>query len=144
MLLAAKILLTLTTLGYSVVPALFDTNSTHATNPTWDPHARFHIIWQVSSYVYLALLALFLIWTAGGDTWPLWLTVWFAVFAYGGFWTAVFARSIYGGHLVSKGNPVPHFNWNLGGKTFSTDANVTLFTGTLIVLIAGVICLIKA
>ena len=70
MLLTAKILLTIATLGYSAIPAMFDSNPTHATNPSFPGHARFHIVWQVSSYVYVALLALYLIWTAGAATAP--------------------------------------------------------------------------
>lgn len=128
MLLLTKILLTVVTLGYSAVPTFFDSNATHATNPGWDTHARFHVVWQVSSYVYVAILALYLIWTAGTDTWPLWQATLLAAFAYGGFWTAVLFRSVYGGTLVSKTNPVPAFTWNIGGRTIQTDANVTLFT----------------
>jgi len=144
MLLTAKILLTLATLGYSAVPALVDSNNTHATNPGWDTHARFHVVWQVSSYVYVALFALYLIWTAGTDTGPLWLAFVIAAAAYGGFWTAVITRPIYGGTLISKMNPVPDFNWNLGGKKFSTDANVTAFTLTVIILLSGAACILKA
>jgi len=68
MLLAIKILLTIATLGYSAIPGIFDSNNTHATNPSWTGHARYHIVWQVSSYVYVALLMLCLIWIAGADT----------------------------------------------------------------------------
>ena len=92
MLLTAKVLLTLATLGYAAIPALVDSNQTHATNPGWDPHARLHVVWQVSSYVYLGVLALYLIWTAGSDTWPLWLAAFMAAAGYGGFWTAVTLR----------------------------------------------------
>lgn len=73
MILLAKVLLTIATLGYSAIPAAFDSNDTHVTNPSFPGHARFHIVWQVSSYVYVAVLALYLIWTAGDDTRPLWL-----------------------------------------------------------------------
>ncbi len=137
MLIIAKLLLTIATLGYSLVPALVDSNKTHATNPGWDSHARFHVVWQVSSYVYLAVLALYLIWTAGSDTWPLWLAFFFAAAAYGGFWSAVFSRPMYGGTLVSKTNPVPNVNWNIAGTKYSTDANVTAFTIAVIILLAG-------
>jgi hypothetical protein len=45
--LIARALLTLNTLGYSLGPAIADFNRTHATNPLWTPHARFHVVWQV-------------------------------------------------------------------------------------------------
>lgn len=144
MLLTAKILLTLATLGFSFVPAAVDSNNTHATNPSWDPHARFHVVWQVSSYVYVAFIGLYLIWSAGAETWPLWLAFCIATAAYGGFWTAVLARGMYGGRLISKMNPVPDINWKFGGKKFATDANVTAFTMAVIVLLAGAACLLKA
>ena len=144
MLLIAKILLTIATLGYSAVPALFDSDKTHATNPGWDPHARFHVVWQVSSYVYLALLALYLIWTSGSDTRTLWLVAMFAAFAYGGFWTAVVFRWTYGGTLLSETNPVPAFRWNIAGLKFDTDANITLFAPALLILLAAMGALIKA
>ena len=38
--LIARALLTLNTLGYSLVPVFADFNKTHATNPLWTPHAR--------------------------------------------------------------------------------------------------------
>lgn len=141
--LLTKILLTIVTLGYSAVPTFFDSNETHATNPGWDSHARFHVVWQVSSYVYFAILALYLIWTAGAETWPLWLATWFAIFAYGGFWTAVVSRPVYGGTLVSKTNPVPAFNWNIAGKKFQTDANVTLFTPLAILTVVIALLLLN-
>jgi hypothetical protein len=144
MLLIAKILITIATLGYSLVPAKFDSDETHLLNPSWDPHARFHVMWQVSSYVYFALLALYLIWTAGDDKWPVWLAAMFAAFAYGGFWTAVLTMKRYGGSVVSKVNPVPEFSWNIGHKTVKTDANLTLFIGFVAALIIGAILLVAA
>ena len=138
MLLTAKILLTLTTLGYSAVPAFFDSNPTHATNPSFPGHARFHVVWQVSSYCYVALLALYLVWTAGTDTWPLWQAAMLSACAYGGFWSAVLFRPVYGGKLVSEVNPVPAFSWTIAGLRFQTDANVTLFTPAVLILLAAV------
>lgn len=143
MLLTVKVLLTIATLGYSAIPALFDSNETHVTNPSYPGHARFHVVWQVSSYVYVALLGLFLIWTAGSDTWPLWIAAIMAGAAYLGFWTAVASRPVYGGKLVSEINPVPAFNWNLFGARFQTDANITIFTLAVLVLIAAVLLLAR-
>ena len=141
MLLAAKILLTIATLGYSAIPALVNSNSTHATNPSWDPHARFHVVWQVSSYVYVAVLALYLIWSAGTDTRPLWIAAALAAAAYGGFWSAVLGRPVYGGNLVSKVNSVPPVKW---GNGIETDANITAFTVFVLLLVAGAVVLAAA
>ncbi len=58
MLLLAKLLLTLTVLGYAAVTLKADFNATHATNPKWTPHARFHLVWQVLSYSGVGLVAL--------------------------------------------------------------------------------------
>ena len=140
MLLLTKVMLTLATLGYSAIPAIFDSNETHVTNPSFPGHARLHIVWQVSSYVYVALLALYLIWTAGADTRPLWLALFLCAAAYGGFWTAVLSRPAYGGALVSEVNPVPSFRWDLFGRKFVTDANISLFTpGVLLTAISALV-----
>ena len=56
--LLARILFTLTTLGWSRGTVIADFNKTHATNPQWTGHARFHVVWQISSYSGFGLLAL--------------------------------------------------------------------------------------
>ena len=63
--LLARILFTLTTAGYDLGTVLADFNKTYATNPKWTPHARFHVVWQISSYVGFGLMALALIWWPG-------------------------------------------------------------------------------
>jgi hypothetical protein len=143
MLLAIKILLTIATLGYSAIPGIFDSNSTHATNPSWTGHARYHVVWQVSSYIYVAVLMLCLIWTAGADVRLLWIATITAACMYGGFWTAYALRPAYGGWLVDKVNGVPDFKWNLLGFRFQTDANVSLFTPAFIVLAVAAILLTR-
>lgn len=140
MLLVAKILLTLASLGYSAIPFLFDSNKTHWFNPSWTGHARFHCVWQVMSYVYLGGAALYLIWTAE-TTGPLWIAAILAGCAYGGFWTSVVLRPIYDGWLVDHVNGVPPFHWNVAGLKFQTDANVTLFTAAVAILAAGMAAL---
>jgi hypothetical protein len=137
MLLTAKLLLTIVTLGYSAIPSLFDFNNTHATNPSWTGHARYHVVWQVISYDLIAIMAMVLIWTAGADASQLWVPVLLALFAYGGFWTANFTRPLYQGVLQDTVNGVPEFHYNLFGWKFAIDANISLFTPiTLLTLVA--------
>jgi hypothetical protein len=131
MLLSAQILLTIVTLGYSVIPSIFDFNETHATNPQWTPHARFHVVWQVCSYDCIALVALWLIW------WPSemaivhrWLATGLAAGVYAGFFCAVYAKKLYGGANFDMNGVKPFYilGWEL-------DANVSIFT-TMVALLA--------
>jgi hypothetical protein len=143
MLLTVKILLTIATLGYSAIPAIFDSNNTHATNPSWTGHARYHVVWQVSSYVYIAVLMLYLIWTARTNTVSLWIAAVASGCIYAGFWTAFASRPVYGGWLVDKINGVPDFRWNIFGLKFRTDANVSLFAPVVAVLLVAAILLYR-
>ena len=137
MLLTAKVLLTIATLGYSVIPTIFDFSSSHATNPSWTGHARYHVIWQVSSYDFIAVLCLVLIWTAGADVPQLWAPALIALAVYGGFWTAWATRPIYDGVLQDEVNGVPEFHYTLLGKKFAIDANVSLFMPLMILTVLG-------
>lgn len=137
MLLTVKLLLTLTTLGYSAIPTLFDFNNTHATNPSWTGHARYHVVWQVATFDLMAVLALGLIWTSGADASRLWVPVLLALFAYGGFWAAAITQPLYKGVLQDPINGVPEFHYNILGWKFAVDANISLFTPlTLMTLVA--------
>ena len=137
MLLAAQILLTIATLGYSAIPTLVDLGPTHATNPSWTGHARYHVVWQVVSLVLMALLGLFLTWTATGPGIRLWIPAALCVVAYGGFWAALLTRSKYRGILQDEVNGVPEVGFKIFGWKASIDANVSQFTPlTLAALIA--------
>lgn len=138
MLLTTKILLTIATLGYSTIPTFFDWNSSHAANPTWTGHARYHVVWQVASYDLVALLSFGLIWTAGADAADLWIPALLAVAMYGGFWIAWATRSIYGGILQDEVNGVPEVHLNLFGRKVSIDANVFLFLPLMAVTVLSV------
>ena len=124
----AQVLVTLATLGYSAIPMLADFNKTHATNPLWTPHARFHVVWQVSSYLGLAAVGLALIW------WPgplaierLWLATAMAVAIYGGFYAAVFSMKLYGGKNHDANGYPPVYKTILG-RRIGFDANITVFS----------------
>ena len=137
--LVARILFTLMTAGWALLTVVADFNKTHATNPQWTPHARFHVVWQISSYVGLGLLAFALIW------WPgplaverLYLVAAMGAVVYAAFFAALIAMPIYGGGAYDKNGyqpfsaPVPIFakKW---------DANITAFSIQLLILVAGLL-----
>jgi Family of unknown function (DUF6640) len=142
--LLARVLLTLATAGYAFATILADFNKTHATNPKWTPHARFHVVWQISSYAGLGVLAMALIW------WPgplaverLYLVAAMAAIVYTAFFVAVFSMPIYGGEAYDKNGyrpfaaPVP-----LIAKKW--DVNITIFSVLVIVLAASTLALVGA
>ena len=136
--LIARVLLTLVTLGYSVVPVLADFNKTHATNPHWTAHARFHVVWQVSSYCGIGLIALVLIWTAGPVT-KLWLAVALAAAMYGGFFATAFTMPRFGGRLADENGVPPLGTVSIGGRAIVLDANMTAFSVLSAILVLAAV-----
>ena len=143
MLLTVKVLLTLATLGYSAIPTMADLNRTHATNPTWVGHARFHVVWQVMSYIGLGLLGLYFVWMPSDDVVSrLWIAAAFATACYAGFFTAVFMKNVYGGANYDPNGIVP-IRPPIIGRYISFEPNITVFTLMVLVLAVAVIGLMS-
>jgi hypothetical protein len=134
--LVARILLTLATIGYSVITVKADFNKTHATNPLWTPHARFHVVWQITSYVGFGLIALALIWAPGAYAVArLYFAAAFAAVVYGAFFIALATMPIYGGRTFDDNGYQP-FTLRIGRPRLM-DANVTAFSILSLVLLVG-------
>lgn len=140
--LLARVLLTLTTAGWGFATVLADFNKTHATNPKWTPHARFHVVWQINSYVGFGLLALVLIWWPGQLALErLYLVAIMSVIVYGAFFASLIAMPVYGGGAYDDNGyqpfaaPVP-----LISKTW--DVNVTIFCVQVALLTAAILTIL--
>jgi hypothetical protein len=136
--LVARVLLTLATLGYGLAPLSADLNNTHATNPLWTPHARFHVVWQVLSYSGLGLLALGLIWWPGPDAVArLYLASAFAGVILVSFFLTFASMRLYGGanHDTNGYLPKPVA---ILGRVVNVDANTTVFSILAVVLVCAV------
>jgi hypothetical protein len=137
--LVSRLLLTVATLGYSLATAKADLNRTHATNPPWTPHARFHVVWQIASYAGLGILGLVLIWMPGSlSRERLYLAAGLAAIVYGAFFVAAFSRRAFGGRLFDE-NGYPPFRPYFGPATWRWDVNVTVFAILSLLLIASVL-----
>jgi hypothetical protein len=137
--LIARILLSLATLGYAAVTILADFNRTHATNPKWTPHARFHVVWQISSYIGVGLIALGLIWTPGPLTVErLYLAGALAAAVYVGFFAALLTMPIYGGAAYDTNGYQP-FKAPIPLIAPRWDANITAFTLQIVFLVGGLL-----
>lgn len=135
--LAARLLLTLASLGYGAVTIKADFNATHATNPAWTPHARFHVVWQITSYFGVMVIALALIWCAGPmPVARLYLAAALAFAVYGAFFVTVLARPLFAGKLYDENGYLP-FRPPIGAAHWRWDVNVTAFTIITAILVAG-------
>ena len=135
--LLARILLTLVTLGYSLATVFADFNKTHATNPLWTPHARFHVVWQISSYVGFGLLALALTWWPGSlATERLYLVATMGAVVYVAFFVAVFAMPVYGGEAYDKNGYMP-FAAPVPVIAKRWDVNITIFSVLAVILVVS-------
>ena len=135
--LLSRILLTLAAIGYGLVTIKADLNRTHATNPLWTPHARFHVVWQVLSYAGIAVIALCLVWLRGPlPRERLLLAGALGAVVYGAFFATLFARKLFDGALYDQ-NGYPPFRSPVGPWLW--DANVTAFSVLSLILVAGIL-----
>ena len=128
----ANILLSAVAFGLAVMPLLVDFNESHATNPLWTGHARFHLVWQVNAMILSSLLSLYLLWITD-DSLSLGLVyciiyLWIIAFA-----LTLFSMSLYDGELNDV-NGVPPIKQKLFGKNIVIDRNVQAISGAFIVL----------
>jgi hypothetical protein len=135
--LIARIPLSLAALGYGLATIKADFNKTHATNPAWTGHARFHVVWQVLSYSGIGIITLGLIWLKGSLAMErLYLAAALGAAIYGAFFVSVFARSLFSGSLYDKNGYRP-FQPPIGPSYWRWDLNVTVFTIMSTILILG-------
>jgi hypothetical protein len=100
-----------------------DLNRTHATNPTWTHHARFHVVWQSVTVALLAILELVLIWAYGPyEKGAFYLALLLTAVSPLGFMIAVVTRKIFGGAL-SDPNGIPPLHLSLFTVVLSIDVN---------------------
>jgi len=139
--LLARVLFTLMTLGYAAATILADFNATHATNPKWTPHARFHVVWQVLTYAGFGVMALALIWWPGPLALErLYLAAAMGVIVYGAFFAAVVAMPLYDGAAYDDNGYLP-FAAPVPLIAKRWDVNITAFTVQVALLIAGIAAL---
>lgn len=136
---AAQIMLTIVTAGYGIGLVIADINKTHATNPLWTPHARFHVVWQTASFSGFGFIAWALIWTPGPYlTQRLYLVGAFAACVIGGFLVAYLTMHLYQGanHDVNGHLPKPV---RILGRAVGLDANTTVFSVLTLLLACAMV-----
>lgn len=129
----AKVLVTALAAGQGVSPLFIDLNRTHATNPKWPGHARFHVVWQTFTATFGAAATVALIWWAGpGESRRFYFAALLTAIPLAGFLVALCSRRLYGGTLHDP-NGIPPVHIRVPGKVFAVDLNA------LIVVVASVL-----
>ena len=138
-----QVLLTVAVLSFGVVAAAADLNRTHACNPLWTAHARFHVVWQTLTHMGVSLVALYLIWLDSADPRERFLLV--AALCgcvLVGFASAALLMRAYGGSLTDP-NGYPPIQRRIAGRLISLDFNVLLFSTAAVVLLSALIAILQ-
>jgi len=120
--LTASILISLVALATGLGPMRADFNATHATNPLWTPHARFHVVWQVLCQSGISLFILYLVWIAdfpGHGLTAAILNFNWAV----SFFITLLNMKRFGGSLKDV-NGIRPFRFRIGGQERLVDTNL--------------------
>tara|TARA_B100001113_G_C20932064_1_gene544837 strand:+ start:175 stop:726 length:552 start_codon:yes stop_codon:yes gene_type:complete len=137
LLIISKILLTLTCVGFGTLTPLIDFNESHATNPLWTGHARFHLVWQVNAMIITAILCLLMLWVYYSYSNHLIVLLlnflWIA-----SFYASVLGLKLYDGEMNDI-NGVPPILMNIFGKKYEIDRNIQAITGMLFINVYALI-----
>jgi hypothetical protein len=135
--LLARLMLTTVAAGQGITPLFIDLNRTHATNPLWPGHARFHVVWQTLEFFFMGAVGVSLIWWPSNESKHLfYLAEVITALPMLTFLLALFTRRMYGGTLHDL-NGIQPWCVHIGGKTREFDMNVVLtLVGATVILLA--------
>ena len=137
-LLLARLMVTAVAAGQGVAPLFIDLNKTHATNPLWPGHARFHIVWQTFSLTLASAIEVALLWWPSSQSRALfYLAALLTSVPMSGFLLALMTRRVYKGTLHDVNGIQPLFI-RIAGKLLEIDMNAVLVILGAAVLVCGV------
>ena len=140
--LVSWLLFTLVAVMISVGPIFADFNKTHATNPLWTPHARFHVVWQVLSQTGVSLVILYLLWNDAADYMVhIWIAAVLNYIWIASFFATLATMPLYGGALKDV-NGIKPFRFNILGTVYLVDTNLFGASVLTIVNTIGAVLLI--
>lgn len=121
------------------VTLAIDLGPTHATNPLWLRHARFHVVWQsVGAFLRCAAEVALVWWPGPLETERFYLAAGLTLLPLLAFLCALAGMKKYGGAL-SDPNGMPRARINVFGTVRYMDMNVVAIVAALLVLGGAVI-----
>lgn len=136
---AARLIVTAIAAGQGVMPVFIDLNKTHATNPLWTGHARFHLVQQVFTLLPAGAVEIALLWYPGAAMRArFYLAALLTATALVGFLLAAVSRELYGGTLHDPNGMQP-LRLRIGSRRVVFDMNVPIVALASVLLIVAVI-----
>ena len=132
--LLSRAILTALAAGQGIAPLFIDLNRTHATNPLWPGHARFHVVWQTFTQTLAsAVIVALLWWTGSGASSRFNLAALLTAVPLAGFLVALFARRLYAGALHDP-NGIAPARIRTRGRIIEIDMNLALVVMAVVLL----------
>lgn len=129
------VLMSIAVVQYGVVPLIADLNSTHAKNPAWPAHARFHVVTQVLTGAAIAAVSMFLLWSPSIERdVGVCVAAALSFCVLGAFFVSAAFRSLYGGTLSEAASDIP--------KAKRIDLNALNFGSAFVFLVVGRLLLV--
>ena len=138
--LLSRLIVTAIAASQGIAPLLIDLNRTHATNPLWPGHARFHVVWQALGLFFLGMIGVALVWLPSPESRLLfYLAALLTALPMLSFLVAMFSRRAYGGTLHDPNGIQPvRIRIGAGIREFDLNAVLVIFGG---VVLAGAVLL---
>jgi 4-hydroxybenzoate polyprenyltransferase len=135
----ARVMLTVLCASQGLGTAAIDLNRTHATNPQWTKHARFHVVWQTISVFILSAIEAAIIWWPGPNiAQRFYLAAILTGIPILGFWGAFVSRKAYSGAL-SDPDGIPPLRIATSTGILRVDLNLAAEVAACIILGAIVV-----
>lgn len=135
----ARWIVTVIAAGQGIAPVFIDLNRTHATNPLWAGHARFHLVQQVFTLLPAAAVEVALVWWPGAAMGArFYLAALLTATSLAGFVIAAGTRKLYGGTLHDA-NGIQPVRMHVGSREVVFDLNVPIVIVAAVALMASVI-----
>jgi hypothetical protein len=117
-----------------IATVAIDFNRTHATNPAWTRHARFHVVWQTVTTALASVVELGLLWSGWVSTeLGFTLALLLASLSPIAFLLSFAAERWFGGAL-SDPNGIPPLPVRLGSRVVKVDMNLVAVVAALVTI----------